>query len=109
MASNELTVVDHITINVANIEQSIAWYQSSFSCEVVFQSTTQAQLAFANVKVSLVLPSQQRPHLALLKPDAASFGSLRQQPEGIHSTMVSDPTGNIIELVSEIEPIGEAV
>jgi catechol 2,3-dioxygenase-like lactoylglutathione lyase family enzyme len=68
--NRELTEIDHITLVVADLEQSINWYQSSFSCEVLYKARTLAVLLFNNIKLILSLPSEQRPHIAYKKETA---------------------------------------
>ena len=100
MSKDELSAVDHITLSVADIEQTVKWYQSSFDCEVVFQNTTQALLRFQNIDLALALPSQQQPHLGFVKSDANTYGELLDQADGRKSTFVSDPAGNVVELIA---------
>lgn len=93
-----LDAVHHVTINVADIPQSVRWYESSFRCELVHQEPRYAILRFANVLLTLALPSAEPPHIAFLRPDAAKFGELRPRVEEIQSTFVADPTGNMVEI-----------
>lgn len=95
----QLNSVHHIAIPVADLARSVAWYTSSFSCRVVLLSQTHAVLEFANVKLILTLPSQEPAHIAFLHSGAETFGEMRLRPDGWISTFVSDPTGNIIELL----------
>ena len=99
--SMNLTSVDHIAINVADLQQSIQWYTGSFDCEVLYEDQTQAIIQFANVKLSLILPSREPGHIALEREDANTFGELRKRREGIESTFISDPTGNRVEIVQK--------
>ncbi len=99
--NNTLDEIDHFAINVADIERSIKWYQNSFKCEVVFQNNTQAVLKFANVRLTLVLPSSEKSHISVYKDDAASLGTLRLRDDGLMTTFISDPTGNMVELVGK--------
>lgn len=94
-----LTRVNHVAIWVADIESSVKWYTSSFSCEVVTQNLTHAVLRFENITVKLFLPSQQPPHLGYEKSDAASFGEIFKESDGVEQTFISDPTGNPVALV----------
>ena len=96
----EYDTVGHVAINVANLEQAVHWYTTSFSCEVISRSPKRVILQFANVRVSLVLPSLEPPHIAFCKSDAASFGELTDRGDGAPSTLLSDPTGNIVKLFS---------
>lgn len=98
----QLTTVDHITINVANLDAAIAWYQTSFSCELLQRNSTLAVLKFNNLNVTLALPSSERAHVAYLKSNAAEFGELTPNFEGNSSTYLADPTGNIVELVEKV-------
>jgi catechol 2,3-dioxygenase-like lactoylglutathione lyase family enzyme len=91
--------VDHIAILVADIDQSVRWYLSSFSCDLIEQGNTYAVIQFENIKVVLTLPSIDPPHIGLKKVDAHTYGELRQRSDGAVSTYVSDPTGNIVELL----------
>jgi catechol 2,3-dioxygenase-like lactoylglutathione lyase family enzyme len=93
------SVIDHVTIMVSDLEQSIKWYTTSFSCELMYQTKTIAVLKFENIKLVLSLPSEQRPHLAYLKPDTREFGEILEQADLCKSTFIADPTGNVLELV----------
>ena len=94
-----LTTINHITICVSNIEQAVNWYQTSFACELIRYEPTMAILEFANLKLVLALPSQERPHLAFDRDNAESFGELKEMNDGSLGTYIADPTGNIVELV----------
>lgn len=91
--------VNHVTINVADIESAITWYTTSFECEVIKKEQTFAVLQFENIKLELSLPSIERFHVGYDKSDADSFGELREMRDGSRGTYISDPTGNIVELV----------
>ena len=94
-----LSKIHHIAIPVANIDDSVHWYTSSFECELCFSSATKAVLQFANIKLTLVLPSQERMHVAFERTDAGTLGELREYDEGIKSTFIADPSGNPVEIV----------
>lgn len=96
-----LDSMDHVGIVVANLDAAIKWYQTSFACELLYQDKKEALLQFANVKLALTLPSYHPPHLAFEKKDAATYGELHKQADGRLSTIVGDPTGNIVELIAQ--------
>lgn len=100
MSEQSLDRVHHIALPVADLESSVAWYTTSFHCEVIHRDRTQAILRFDNVRLVLVLPSQQRFHVAYTHQNAAEYGQLKNQAGGIRSTFVADPTGNQVELVA---------
>ena len=101
MTEKQLDSIDHITLTAGDIDMMVDWYTSSFSCEILERSTTEATLLFDNIKLTLVLPSQHPAHIALEKTDAETYGELREQSDGKNSTYVSDPTGNIVELIKK--------
>ncbi len=96
---NNLTKIDHTVVMVANLEESISWYLTSFNCILLHQGRTLAVLKFANMNIVLSLPSEQRPHLGILKDDAEKFGEISEQSDLCESTFISDPSGNPVELV----------
>ncbi len=95
----KLDQIHHLAINVADLEKSIKWYQQSFNCRLIFQAKAQAILEFANVKLTLVLPSAEPLHLAFCRKDAKTLGTLRERVDGVNSTFIADPTGNVIEVI----------
>jgi catechol 2,3-dioxygenase-like lactoylglutathione lyase family enzyme len=99
MEDSNKSVIDHVTIMVSDLEQSINWYTTSFFCELIYQTKTIAVLKFENIKLVLSLPSEQRPHLAYLKSDTREFGEVLEQTDLCKSTFIADPTGNVLELV----------
>jgi len=106
MELNQKSEIDHITILVADLEQSIHWYTTSFGCELIHRSKTLAVISFRNIKLVLSLPSEQRPHVAIRKDNASEFGEIMEQSDLCKSTFISDPTGNLIELIeSSIEEL----
>jgi len=92
--------LDHVAIPVRDIAQAVAWYTATFRCRVAYQDDTWAFLEFGNVRLALVIPEQHPPHVALKRPDAASFGSLETHRDGTRSTYVADPSGNAVEILA---------
>jgi predicted enzyme related to lactoylglutathione lyase len=100
-----LSTVNHVTICVANIEEAVNWYQTSFTCELVKYEPTIAVLKFGNLNLVLSLPSLERPHIAFNRENADIFGALKEMRDGSIGTYIADPTGNIIELVQSTATI----
>ena len=92
--------IDHIAVNVSDIVRAVKWYQSSFRCELVFQDKSQAVLQFANVRLQLVLPSMDPPHLAFVRDDAGKLGELRERADSRFTTFIADSTGNMVEIIA---------
>lgn len=103
--TDDLDAIHHIAIHVANIEGSVKWYKNSFRCEVVREGPTFAELRFANVSLVLTLPSQDPAHIAFVRQDAETLGTLRPRIDGRRSTFVADPTGNPVEILPPIESV----
>lgn len=93
--------INHICLNVTNLDGAVKWYQTSFDCKLVSQNETSAVLRFKNIDLHLCFISQVPPHLGFIKKDAASFGELKQNQEGKKSCYVSDATGNLVEIIEE--------
>ncbi|MCA8953355.1 MAG: VOC family protein [Planctomycetes bacterium] len=89
----------HVAVQVEDVARAVEWYRSVFACEVEYQDATWAMLAFANLRVALVVPAQHPPHLSLVRADAAKFGPLTGHRDGTRSVYVVDPWGNSIEIM----------
>jgi len=101
---NEKTQTDsvkRIGLSVHNIEATTKWYLSSFSCKLLWQTPTKALIAFDNIEVLLLLPSQGLPHLSFEKENADTFGQLYEQDDQTLACSISDPSGNIVQLVKK--------
>lgn len=96
----QLDSVDHVALQVVDVPQTVAWYQKTFDCELIFKDDTWALLRFANIRVALVTAGQHPPHLAFQREDAESFGALKTHRDGTRSTYIQDPSGNCLEILS---------
>ena len=97
--TSALTQIDHVAINVADVEKAAQWYRSSFGCEIIAIDKTVAILRFRNLNLHLILPGQEPGHLSFVREDVSKFGELRQRTDGSLSTYLSDPSGNFVEIV----------
>ncbi|MDQ1472786.1 MAG: hypothetical protein QOJ99_4266 [Bryobacterales bacterium] len=96
---NQFDRLDHVAIPVQEIASAVAWYTQTFRCKVKYQDATWALLAFNNVDVALVIPSQHPAHLGFMSPDAEKFGQLKTHRDGTRSCYVNDPSGNAVEIL----------
>ena len=64
-----LDTIDHIAIQVKNIEKSVEWYKSKFKCKVIYLDKTWAFIEFKNTKLALVTNTEHPPHFAVLNND----------------------------------------
>ncbi|MEB3204305.1 MAG: VOC family protein [Candidatus Sericytochromatia bacterium] len=97
---SERDTLDHVAIQVEDVARAVAWYRETFSVDVTYQDETWALLAFANVRLALVVPGQHPPHVAVVRPDAASFGPLKPHRDGTASVYVRDSEGNVLEIMA---------
>jgi catechol 2,3-dioxygenase-like lactoylglutathione lyase family enzyme len=91
--------IDHIAVTVADLEQAIRWYTSSFACQLLQHDRTQATLRFDNIDLVLTLPSSLPGHLAFCRRDAATLGELHELADGRRSTLIADPAGTPVEII----------
>lgn len=91
--------LDHVAIPVTEIAAAVTWYTQTFRCRVKYQDVTWALLAFDNVDVALVIPSQHPAHLGFRSPRAEEFGALKTHRDGTQSCYIDDPSGNAVEIL----------
>jgi catechol 2,3-dioxygenase-like lactoylglutathione lyase family enzyme len=96
---NPLDQIDHLAVQVDNIERAVSWYRQHFNCQAVYCDQSWALLKFRNLNVALVLPGQHPAHLAVLGPDPCSFGAPDSHRDGTSSVYISDPWGNTVEVM----------
>jgi catechol 2,3-dioxygenase-like lactoylglutathione lyase family enzyme len=93
-------VLDHIAINVANIEKSICWY-SDLGFATLYEDTTWALLQRGSIKLALTLPNQHPPHIAIRVVDTDHFpnGKISTHRDGSKYLYQKDPDGNVVEWI----------
>ena len=96
---SKLSSIDHVAICVKSVKESIAWYQSKFACEVIYEDDSWAFLQFGNIKLALVTAEQHPPHLAFEVEDASKFGNVSAHRDGSKSVYIHDPSGNAVEYI----------
>jgi catechol 2,3-dioxygenase-like lactoylglutathione lyase family enzyme len=94
-----MDTIHHLAIPAPDIAAAVRWYQEHMDCAIEYQDDTWALLAFANIKLALVMPGQHPPHLAIVRADADRFGPLVQHRDGTRSVYVSDAAGNQVEVL----------
>lgn len=92
--------LDHIAINVKNIQESIDWYTEKLSARVTYVDKTWAMLDCAGTKVALTISDQHPPHFAFAVDDIAKLpGEVKYHRDGSAYVYTKDPDGNTIEYV----------
>ncbi len=103
----KLDHLDHVAFQVSNLSAALAWYRDLFSVKTLYEDKTWAMLSFENINLALVTQGEHPPHIALQRSDATSFGPLTRHREGTASVYIQDPTGNIVEILQNVEPSEE--
>lgn len=97
--TQSLDNIHHLALQVDNIEQSLRWYASNFSCEIIYQDETWALLKFGNISLALVLPNQHPSHFAVVRKNVEAYGLPKKHRDGTSSVYIKDPSGNNIEML----------
>jgi hypothetical protein len=97
---SHLDRLDHAAIPVEDVASAVDWYTRTFRCEVKYQDLTWALLAFENVRLALVVPSQHPAHIGFVSEEAEKFGPLKTHRDGTRSCYVKDPAGNAVEILA---------
>ena len=94
-------VIDHIAIQVDNVQDSAYWYEEQYGCSIEYCDSTWALLQFENIKLALVVKEEHPPHIAFevdkMDDDWPMKGKLHR--DGSISRYIDDPSGNKIELI----------
>ena len=99
--TGEVNVLDHIAINVKDIDRSVIWYCSNFGFDIEYIDETWAMLKRGDTKLALTIPSQHPPHIAFQISDESSFpnGKIKEHRDGSKYLYQEDPDGNVIEWI----------
>ena len=96
----KLDKIDHIAIQVNNIEESISWYESKFNCKRLYADESWGLIQFGNIKLALVINSQHPNHFAVIDDLIYLDSDAEKQRDGSVSKYITDKDNNIIELLS---------
>ena len=55
---SNLSIVDHIAIQVENVKESAQYYLKRFNCNLKYEDETWALLSFQNINLALVTKTQ---------------------------------------------------
>jgi extradiol dioxygenase family protein len=100
---SNLDSVHHLAIEVDDVGTSVQWYQELFKCRVEYQDETWALIEFDNLRVALVTKGQHPPHIGFVTETASSYGELKPHRDGSRSVYISDPAGNVVELLEPVQ------
>ena len=98
--------IDHVAINVIDLQESVNWYIENFKASIIYQDETWAMLKIGQSKLALTIPTQHPPHIAITVNNINDFpeGKIKRHRDGSQYLYVKDPAGNIVEYIY-YEPI----
>ena len=92
--------LDHIAINVKDIDRSIDWYTSKLGAKVDYQDQTWAMLSVGTTRIALTVSEQHPPHIAFNVSDFQDLPpSAKYHRDGSAYVYSKDPDGNTIEYI----------
>ena len=97
--------LNHVAINVSNIQDSIEWYCSNLHAEVEYRDDTWAMLKVADTSIALTVAQEHPPHIGFEVEnfcDLANGSEIKQHRDGSYYRYEPDPDGNIIEKIYRI-------
>ena len=96
---DKLDSVDHIAIQVKNIDESLSWYLKNFKCRKIYSDNTWAFIEFNNIKLALLTKTQHPSHFAIINNRIDLDKSSVKHRDGSISKYIKDIDGNHIELI----------
>ena len=95
----KLDQVDHIAIQVQDINESLNWYLKNFKCKKIYSDKTWAFIEFNNIKLALVTKGQHPFHFAVTNNSIHLEKNAKKHRDGSISKYINDPDENKIELI----------
>ena len=98
---NNISSLDHIAINVSNIENSIEWYTRELNASIIYRDKTWCLLSIANTKIALTIKDEHPPHVGFLIKEFSKnhIDKVKKHRDNTEYVYISDIDGNIIELI----------
>ena len=95
-----LDIIDHIAIQVSDIQKTLDWYLKQFCCKEIYSDDTWALIEFKNVKLALVKSSEHPAHFAILDNEIIKKKDTVMHRDGSISKYIKDYSSNYIELIT---------
>jgi len=93
--------LDHIAVNVTDIQKSILWYVENLSAIIEYQDDTWAMLNIAGSKIALTMPQQHPSHIAFTVENIDDLDHPTSfHRDGSKYCYIEDTDGNTIELIT---------
>ena len=97
-------MIDHVAVNVSNIEDSVNWYLKNLNAKIEYVDETWAMLNINGSKIALILKEEHPPHIAIkVSPDelksAAKNSKIKTHRDGSSYVYLKDLDSNHIEYI----------
>ena len=96
---NKLDSIDHIAIQVEDVDKSLNWYLKKFKCKKIYSDNTWAFIEFNNIKLALVTEEQHPTHFAVINNKINLDKNSAKHRDGSISKYIKDIDDNHIELI----------
>ena len=92
--------IDHIALQVNNIEESVDWYVENYGCSIIYSDDSWAMLQFGNIKLALVVEDEHPYHIAFEIDGIQGNGSnWSYHRDDTISRYIDDANSNNVELI----------
>lgn len=100
-SKKKATRLDHVALNVNNIQDSASWYTENLGADVIYADETWAMLNIGGSKLALTVEAQHPPHLGFAVEDIKDIPckSPSYHRDGSAYYYLTDLDGNTIEFV----------
>ena len=100
---NKIHEIDHVAINVDNIDRSVEWYIDKCSAEVLYKDDSWGLLKIGASKLALTLSHDHPPHIAISCNSTDRFPlsceAIKTHRDGSKYLYTEDLDGNVIEWI----------
>ena len=96
----QLDIIDHLAIQVDDIQKNLNWYLKQFNCKKIYSDDTWALIEFKNIKLALVISDEHPAHFAILDNQINKNKDTVTHRDGSISKYIKDNSSNYIELIT---------
>ncbi|HIL25852.1 MAG TPA: VOC family protein [Nitrospinaceae bacterium] len=100
-SKKKVTRLDHVALNVNNVNDSASWYIENLGADVIYADDTWAMLQVGDSKIALTVASQHPPHLGFVVEKLSDIpcNDPAYHRDGSAYLYMTDPDGNTIEFL----------
>ena len=101
LSKQKVTRLDHVALNVDDINESASWYIENLGADVIYKDETWAMIQVGESKIALTIASQHPPHLGFTVSELSDIpcNDPSYHRDGSAYHYLTDPDGNTIEFL----------